>query len=319
MNGEPNPTDVARGHWRYILTQFDVPEGALTGRHTSCPVCGGEDRFRFDNKEGAGTYYCSGCGAGTGYSLLMKLRGWDFPTALKEVKDIVKPDLPVDMPPAAPSLADKKASLNRLWKSGRTGTQEVIDYLSGRGISPEIADEAAQRMRFSDKVWHRERAQYLPAILAPVVGHDGRPVSIHRTYLIPGGKERKMMPPAGKLTGAGIWFGPRKCKSLLVAEGIETTLAAMQYFSDVETGVSAVNANGLESFSPPNSVTDLFIIADNDASFTGQKAAFLLAHKVALQKRCNVTVVMPTMVGEDMLDVVERGTSVRLFPQRNIE
>jgi hypothetical protein len=35
-------------------------------RHQACPVCGGSDRFRFDDKEGRGTWFCNQCGAGDG-------------------------------------------------------------------------------------------------------------------------------------------------------------------------------------------------------------------------------------------------------------
>jgi putative DNA primase/helicase len=41
-------------------------------------MCGGKDRFRFDDKEGHGTWICTHCGAGDGFSLLMKVMGIDF-------------------------------------------------------------------------------------------------------------------------------------------------------------------------------------------------------------------------------------------------
>ena len=34
-----------------------VPAKALTNRHGPCPICGGKDRFRFDDKGGRGTGY----------------------------------------------------------------------------------------------------------------------------------------------------------------------------------------------------------------------------------------------------------------------
>ena len=44
-----------------------------TGKHTSCPACGGKDRFRFDDKQGDGTFYCNQCGAGNGFQLIMNV------------------------------------------------------------------------------------------------------------------------------------------------------------------------------------------------------------------------------------------------------
>ena len=40
------------------------------GRHCPCPVCGGKDRFRFDNKDGRGTYICNQCCSGDGLELI---------------------------------------------------------------------------------------------------------------------------------------------------------------------------------------------------------------------------------------------------------
>ena len=50
-----------------------VPAKALTNRHGPCPVCGGKDRFRFDDKGGRGTWICSTCGAGDGIELVKRL------------------------------------------------------------------------------------------------------------------------------------------------------------------------------------------------------------------------------------------------------
>lgn len=57
------------GNWRGIIEGYGakLPSGR---RHGPCPVCAGKDRFRFDDKDGRGTYFCSHCGAGSGLSLL---------------------------------------------------------------------------------------------------------------------------------------------------------------------------------------------------------------------------------------------------------
>ncbi len=53
---------AARGHWAKILPALGV--NILKNRHQPCPVCGGKDRFRFDDQEGRGTWFCNQCGAG---------------------------------------------------------------------------------------------------------------------------------------------------------------------------------------------------------------------------------------------------------------
>ena len=38
--------------------------------HQPCPVCGGSDRFRCDDKQGTGSWICSHCGSGDGFKLV---------------------------------------------------------------------------------------------------------------------------------------------------------------------------------------------------------------------------------------------------------
>lgn len=46
-------------------------------QHQSCPMCGGSDRFRCDDKRGEGTWICSQCGAGNGFTLVKEFTGLD--------------------------------------------------------------------------------------------------------------------------------------------------------------------------------------------------------------------------------------------------
>ena len=61
----------ASGHWPQLLPAVGIPIDA-TGQHTACPMCEGKDRFRFDNKEARGTWFCNQCGAGDGLTLAEK-------------------------------------------------------------------------------------------------------------------------------------------------------------------------------------------------------------------------------------------------------
>lgn len=46
-------------------------------KHQPCPLCGGFDRWRCDDKQGTGTWICSQCGAGTGFTLVQKYTNLD--------------------------------------------------------------------------------------------------------------------------------------------------------------------------------------------------------------------------------------------------
>ena len=66
---------LARGRWEEILSRIGYPFTATApNEHVACPMCGGVDRFRFDNENGDGSFICSqGTGeaiAGDGFALL---------------------------------------------------------------------------------------------------------------------------------------------------------------------------------------------------------------------------------------------------------
>ncbi|WP_028110721.1 primase-helicase zinc-binding domain-containing protein [Ferrimonas futtsuensis] len=64
----------ATGHWLQLL-QYHGVEVPPQGKQGPCPVCGGDDRFCFDNQENRGTWICRKCDgkqAGDGLDLLQK-------------------------------------------------------------------------------------------------------------------------------------------------------------------------------------------------------------------------------------------------------
>jgi putative DNA primase/helicase len=69
------------------------------------------------------------------------------------------------------------------------------------------------------------------------------------------------------LAGAAIRLTPVS-RTLGIAEGIETALAASELF---EVPVwSCISTTGIESFEPPEGAEHIVIFADNDENFAGQ-------------------------------------------------
>ncbi|MHA3104658.1 primase-helicase zinc-binding domain-containing protein [Acinetobacter sp. ANC 3791] len=78
--------DAAQGNWKdLIFPAFAITVPAKKNQHGPCPICGGTDRFRCDDKQGKGTWICSQCVAGDGFELIVKARGIDRADVLKEV------------------------------------------------------------------------------------------------------------------------------------------------------------------------------------------------------------------------------------------
>ncbi len=264
----------ARGRWRGIHEHFGVDIGS--GKHKSCPACGGDDRFRYDDKNGDGTYFCNCCGAGDGLALLMKVFSWSFPETLERVAEVVGCCEVIHNT----QKENPAARLRALWKSSTTttGKDPVSKYLRNRGLMyrPDC-------LRYCDACYEPDTKKKMPAMLAIVSDSDGNPVTIHRTYINKDGyksgidKPKKLMPGKAKLTGGAIrLFEPDG--RLGVAEGIETAIACKQL-----TGIptwATISTTIMESFVPPEGVRSISIFADNDANFAGLKSAYALANRL---------------------------------------
>lgn len=305
--------DQCRNRWASILPMFQVPGEYLTGRQTPCPLCdGGKDRFRFDNKDGRGTWICNVCGAGNGIDLIMKKSGMGFADACRAIRDRLGETIEAP-PPRRIDPERAAAAVETLWQTGITlgidgRRNEAVDYLRARGLDGPYP----MRLRFapSCRVTGHPNKTSLPAMLALVSGPDGSPVNVHRTYLENGGKAvmdspRKMM--AGSLPdGSAIRLGEPVNGILGIAEGIETALAVTQRWGKVCW--SAINSTMLAKFTPPERLREFHIFGDNDAKYGGQAAAYHLAHRAATMRNGPQIVVVhiPQRVGTDWADSPEK-------------
>ncbi|MBF8274063.1 MAG: putative superfamily II helicase [Magnetococcales bacterium] len=103
-----NVRNLARGRWPEFLGGVGIGQGFLSDRHGPCPLCGGSDRFRFDNLNKDGTYFCSQCGPGDGFSLAEKFLGKSFQEALEIVANFLG-CLPVVVPEKSGDVIDFEA------------------------------------------------------------------------------------------------------------------------------------------------------------------------------------------------------------------
>jgi phage/plasmid primase-like uncharacterized protein len=101
-----------------------------------CPGCGGEDRFRYDDKDGKGTFYCGGGGnpiSGDGFELLHHIYGWDFRRAADEVRQVLGVEantaqiipLPVNKPRPSSKTSNYAHSL---WKTSCNEDKKVASH-----------------------------------------------------------------------------------------------------------------------------------------------------------------------------------------------
>lgn len=311
------PRDVplrerARGRWKSILPQLGLPSKILNGRHQPCPVCGGDDRFRFDDKKGEGTFFCSKCGAGDGVRLVELFHGIEFREAAERVEALIGSSVQEEVKPEIPA-EERRRSLNGLWRAGQqiTADDPVGRYLDARtGL---ISFPASLRRVDKLKLIDGDDVSWRPAMIAKVTNADGSPCTIHRTFLPDEWKPGK---PVQRRFSSSVNKGcaVRLCRHgeiLGVGEGIETSLSAMNIF-----GIpvwATLNEVLLSGWIPPKTVKTVIVFGDNDSSFAGQASAFALAKRLTAM-RLDVRVWISPDVDEDWNDVWRRDPSLRLDP-----
>lgn len=306
----PKTTEGARGRWRGILLALGVDPKFLENRHQGCPFCGGKDRFRFDDKDGNGTFFCSQCGAGRGMDFVMRFRSWDFSRAAQEV-DSIMGSCPVSVPRGERTDGQKLSAIQRLLQGSSPISPDTASwrYLEARcGPLSSLQHEALTDLRHHPSLINfDDRRDRFPGLLAILRGVNGQLVTLHRTYLTSKGckapleEVRKLMPGL-PLAGAAVRLGLIR-DQIGIAEGIETALCAGKLF-----GVpvwSAISASGLSTWMPPADVRSVLIAGDNDDNFTGQEAAMLLAKRLRA-KGLDVVVEIPSEKGSDWADVWKR-------------
>jgi len=286
------------GRWHGIYRMLGIEVG--DGKHCACPVCGGKDRFRMDDKGGRGTFICTNCGAGDGFELLKKVMNIDFIEAKKEVEKLIGRITPDMNKPEEPKIT--REQLRQIFVSSIPAAREnpVGVYLKKRGLSlvPEI-------LRYTENCWEPETKRNHPAMLAVFSAADGAALTMHRTYLNGNGEKaaiddvKKLLPGLKKLTGGAIRLFKYE-HELGIAEGIETAIAAYELFG-IPTW-SAVSSTLLAGFDVPEQVKTLHVFSDNDKNFAGQQAAYTLAKKVAFATDKEVVVHVPKEIGNDFLD-----------------
>lgn len=302
--------DPAQGHWRDILSDAGLEPRFLTGRQTPCPLCGGTDRFRFDDKEGRGTWYCNGQhGAGDGYRMLQLFTGETFKSAVRRL-DKLYGNGSAYVPPA--KRRSYGSLLNRVWRAGVAEHPELTKYLRSRSLTNVPAMPNCLRYHPACPWAAGEDSGVAPAMIAKIY-QGRRPVSIHRTFLTTDVPRRKMVMPhdGERMHGAYIpLLGIPKDGVLGIAEGIETALSASALNGSIPVW-SCLSENQLSRFTHYENLEGLYkliVFGDNDANYVGQAAAYTAATRAARQSKLEVSVAIPPSVGTDWNDVL-RGTT----------
>lgn len=302
-----NIHDIARGKWRSILPALGVPMSALKNTHGPCPMCGGVDRYRFDDKGGSGSYYCNQCGSGSGVDLVMGVLGIDFAEARKRILAEAG-HAPVEV--ARASRPDGEAAtkiVDGIWKSSLplSGFDAASRYLAKRGLH---VDPWPKLLRFHPRMRYvrdDKTVTYHPALVARFVSPDATASTVQMVYLTDNGDKAdlstvKKFAPVKFPAGGAVRLFP-SAETMGIAEGVETALAA-----SILNGLpvwAALTAGAMVKWEPPQTARNIIVYADADSSFTGQASAYALAHRLKVEGY-HVDVHVPAELDVDWNDVL---------------
>lgn len=165
--------------------------------------------------------------------------------------------------------AKRTAAAHAIWRAARSPDGTLVEFYL---VSRDLYLPPTPMLRFhpglkhpSDSVW--------PAMIALVTrGSDSTPVAIHRTYLARDGGGKAPVDPQkmmlGPCRGGAVRLAPLG-SMLMVGEGIETCIAAMQ--ATGHPAWAALSTSGLRTLDLPKDVREVIVLADGDDA--GEAAA----------------------------------------------
>lgn len=183
-------------------------------------------------------------------------------------------------------------------------------YLLCRGLAlPSNSDLKAH----PNLTYYETRTGYA-ALVAAVRDRTGSIVALHRTYLDADPKNSDQVTKAsvpkprmmlGKTAGGAVRLATLGDTGVLaLSEGIETGLAVMTAMPKLSVWATLSTA-GLEQVQLPPEAKRVLILADNDASGAGLRAADTAAQRFRIEGR-DVAIAIPPTVGEDFNDLLLR-------------
>jgi hypothetical protein len=184
-----------------------------------------------------------------------------WPTAGRLLSVARTPRWRIAEEPDAEALRRSAAAV-AIWQASRAaeGTPAAT-YLRSRGLDVP----ALPALRFHAGLRHPSGGVW-PAMVAFVThAATGSPLAVHRTFLARDGGGKAPVDPAKMMLGPCRGAIVRLCEPgdvLMVGEGIETCLAAMQ--ASGRPAWAALSTSGLRSLDLPHAVRDVIVLADGD-------------------------------------------------------
>ena len=215
------------GAWRQTLENYGchLPSGR---HHGPCPVCGGKDRFRFDDKEGRGTWFCSQCDPQSGGGLLLLSRFLGKPT-IEVANELLGNTTERSRAPVYRSFVSEDQIRKANHEQARKGAEALLasselrahPYMSDRGLD-------GQWLVNGEPIMGKDRAVIKPGelMLVPAYKAEGDGSKLVNVQKIKANKEKRPL-FGGDMAGVYHKLDGHQ-KLIAIAEGYATGVTVNQ-------------------------------------------------------------------------------------------
>lgn len=308
--------------WISTLMSYGISADYLTGKACACPVCGGDDRFIYDNKSGRGDWVCRKCNdgypmAGDGLQLIARANRMGLYRLMCELDGGSPPPSRAPLSRTAPAPKRKAdpafvaRRLDGMWVRARP---QVVGDLSMRYLQERVpglsaGPSPALRLGMLEYRHDKKVLGEWPGIVARFELPDGRLGTLHRTFLDPVKPAKAMIvSPEGEildaklndmtlnpLAGGAVRLMAPVDGEIGVGEGLETV-----YGAHMEFGVpvwNCLNRVLLSKFVVPEGlgikVVHIFMDFDDVDPKTGQSPGVSAGMVLAKRLRAEGYIVVP--------------------------
>jgi len=283
----------ARYRWPSILKTLNitVPEN---NRHGPCPVCGGKDRFRFDDLKGRGTWFCSRCNAGDGLALVAKVfhcTQWEAAQQVGLILSTAVKEVAAEKPQEHNIIATIRKYLARC-------QLRQSPYLLNKGLNDVVqvlTDNSV--IRLGDTEFGNGTAVF------PLFNGSGE---ITGAQLIHTDGQKRLL-SGSRMSGAFIIVRHEKGKTperVIIAEGVATAMTIARFTEgSVFAAVSATNMVNVARELRKKYPESFFILAgDNDCGKESKENIGKLYAEKAAKAIGGIVAIPPTALKADWDD-----------------
>ncbi len=261
--------EAAQGHWPSILAAMaGLSAAQLTNKHQPCPLCGGKDRYRFDDQDGSGSWFCNKCGGkdqrgggGNGMDMLMRRNDWTFKEAISQLDR----HLGLTQPKPSPPIRGAES----VW---HYSSNFIVCRFPGKKIRPLWWDGSAWKWKAPPAPRPLLNLERIRSSADPVRVTEGEKAGDAAQRLFPG-HVCTTWPSGCKAINQADWRPLEGRQVLLWPDNDEPGIEAMQKLAQKLRGVGAASVQIVD---PPPEATDGWDLADS--SWTPEQAHKFIAN-----------------------------------------